>query len=121
MNRIIAVDFDGTLCQNAWPGIGEARCGVIDYVLDMQMTGAKLILWTNRTGKQLEEAVKWCAARGLAFDAVNENLPEVVAWFGGDTRKVYADEYLEDKAVLPDEVERKYARVRRRRRRACIG
>ena len=57
IDHIIAVDFDGTLCENAWPGIGEARGGVIDYVLGQQMTGAKLILWTNRKGERLEEAV----------------------------------------------------------------
>ena len=110
-DRIIAVDFDGTLCENAWPGIGEARSGVLDYVLGQQMTGAKVILWTCRKGEKLEEALKWCAARGLAFDAVNENLPEIVQRFGGDTRKVYADEYLEDKAVRPEDVEGKRRRV----------
>lgn len=110
-DRIIAVDFDGTLCENAWPGIGPARAGVIDYVLGEQMTGAKLILWTNRKGERLDEAVKWCAARGIAFDAVNENLPEIVQRFGGETRKVYADEYLDDKALLPDSVEKRRKRV----------
>ena len=110
-DRIIAVDFDGTLCENAWPGIGEARGGVIDYVLGQQMTGAKIILWTNRAGSRLEEALKWCAARGLAFDAVNENLPEVVQRFGGDTRKIYADEYLDDRALNPVDVEKRRKRV----------
>ena len=108
---IIAVDFDGTLCENAWPGIGEARGGVIDYVLGQQMTGAKLILWTNRRGERLDEAVRWCVARGIAFDAVNENLPEIVERFGGDTRKVFADEYLDDKAVRPESVEKRRKRV----------
>lgn len=108
---IIAVDFDGTLCENAWPEIGPARAGVIDYVLGEQMTGAKLILWTCRKGERLQEAVKWCAARGLAFDAVNENLPEIVERFGGDCRKIFADEYLEDKAVLPDTVKRQRRRI----------
>ena len=110
-DRISAVDFDGTLCENAWPGIGPARAGVIDYVLGQQMTGAKLILWTNRRGEKLAEAMKWCAARGIAFDAVNENLPEIIERFGGDTRKVFADEYLDDKAVLPESVERKRRRI----------
>jgi hypothetical protein len=110
-DHIIAVDFDGTLCENAWPGIGPARAGVIDYVLGQQMTGAKLILWTNRKGEKLEEAVRWCAALGIAFDAVNENLPYIIEKFGGDTRKVFADEYLDDKAVLPEAVEKKRRRV----------
>ena len=110
-DTIIAVDFDGTLCENAWPGIGEARAGVIDYVLGQQATGAKLILWTNRVGERLDEAVKWCAAHGLIFDAVNENLPEIVEAFGGDTRKVFANEYLDDRAVLPECVEKRRKRI----------
>ena len=110
-DRIIAVDFDGTLCENAWPGIGAARSGVLDYVLGQQATGAKIILWTNRKGERLEEALKWCAVRGLAFDAVNENLPEVVRRFGGDTRKVFADEYLDDRAKRPEEVEGRRKRI----------
>lgn len=99
MNRIIAVDFDGTLCCNAWPEIGEENEAVLDYVKHQQRTGAKLILWTNRAGDRLEKAVAWCAERGLVFDAVNENLPEIIQRFGGDTRKVFADEYLDDKAI----------------------
>ena len=99
MNRIIAVDFDGTLCYNAWPDIGAENEAVMDYVKHQRATGAKLILWTNRVGERLDEAVAWCRDRGLEFDAVNENLPEIVARFGGESRKVYADEYLDDKAV----------------------
>lgn len=110
-DRIIAVDFDGTLCENAWPGIGEARNGVIDYVLAQKDTGAKIILWTNRNGERLDEALRWCAERGLEFDAVNENLPEVIQMFGRDTRKVYADEYLDDKAVNPSDVETTRRRI----------
>ena len=116
MNRIIAVDFDGTLCESAWPSIGAAKTGVIDYLLDQQRTGAKLILWTCRTGQRLDEAVQWCAAKGLMFDAVNENLPEMIRAFGGDCRKISADVYLEDKALLPDVVERDFAHFRRRKR-----
>ena len=113
-NKIIAVDFDGTLFEQMeekdWPTPGAPRQAVIDYVLEQQMTGAKLILWTNRKGERLEEAVRWCAARGIAFDAINENLPYNIQKFAGDTRKVFADEYLDDRAKRPEEVE-----VRRKR------
>lgn len=33
------------------------------------------------------------------FDAVNENLPEMVEWYGNDSRKVHADCYIDDKCV----------------------
>ena len=100
-DKIIAVDFDGTLCKNAWPDIGEPIQFVIDYVLDEQKKGAKLILWTNRHDSKLEEAVAWCEDHHLVFDAVNENLPEIIEAFGGDTRKVFANEYLDDRALTP--------------------
>lgn len=104
---IIAVDFDGTLCFNAWPEIGPPRQGVIDYIIRQQKDGAKIILWTNRKGERLEAAVRWCADHGITLDAVNENLPEIVERFGGDTRKVFANIYLDDRAVLPESVEKR--------------
>ena len=97
--KIIAVDFDGTLCENAWPEIGEPRKAVIDYVLKEQREGARLILWTNRSGNALSAAVKWCAKQGIVFNAVNENLPDVTQAFGNDCRKVFANEYIDDRAI----------------------
>ena len=75
---IIAVDFDGTLCVSKWPEIGEPRFGVIAYCIAARATGSRLILWTNRTGKELEAAVEWCRGHHLEFDAVNENLQTVL-------------------------------------------
>lgn len=113
---IIAVDFDGTLCVNAWPEIGRPRSEVIDHVRSARANGAKLILWTNREGERLQEALSWCADHQLDFDAVNENLPEMVRRFGGDSRKVYADVYIDDRAVLPEMYERRRRRPMRGRR-----
>lgn len=99
-NKIIAVDFDGTLCENKFPEIGEPRQDIIRAVLIKQKAGAKLILWTCRTGVMLQNAVEWCKEQGLQFDAVNENLPEIIESFGGDTRKIFANEYWDDLAVM---------------------
>lgn len=115
---IIAVDFDGTLCVNRWPDIGPPRESVVKYVRQQQRDGARLILWTNRRDERLEEAVAWCREQGITFDAVNENLPEIVERFGGDCRKVFADVYLDDRAMRPEEAERRsrFARTVRRGR-----
>lgn len=96
---IIAVDFDGTLCKSKWPEIGAANDDAIRALLRRKARGDKIILWTCRRGELLEQAVKWCNERGLHFDAVNANLPEHIAEYGDDTRKVFADEYWDDKAV----------------------
>lgn len=102
--RIIAVDFDGTLCRDCYPGIGEANERLIRRLKELRAQGDRLILWTCRNGKQLEEALFFCMMRGLVFDAVNENLPEIIEEFGGDSRKILADLYIDDRCVVPWEM-----------------
>lgn len=102
MNRdytIIAVDFDGTLCECRYPEIGEPNVALIDQLKQMQSGGTKLILWTCRTDEHLDAAVQWCVLHGLVFDAINENIPEMVEYWGNDGRKVFADIYIDDKMV----------------------
>lgn len=96
--RVIAVDFDGVLCEDQWPQIGPEKKDIIELAKYRKQAGAALILWTCRCGEQLDEAVSWCRERGLEFDAVNENLPERVAFYGSESRKISADEYWDDKA-----------------------
>ena len=58
-------------------------------------------MWTCRCGKDLEDAVEWCKTQGLVFDLINENVPENVEKFGNDSRKIFAHEYIDDKATNP--------------------
>lgn len=97
--KIIAVDFDGTLCESAWPEIGAPKRNWIDRAIAERKRGSKLILWTCREGEKLDKAVEWCKQFGLEFDAVNENLQEQNELYGNDSRKIGADEYWDDKAV----------------------
>ncbi len=99
MSKIIAVDFDGTLCENRWPGIGEPNWGAIHKLREEQANGAKIILWTCREDEMLRDAVSACERWGLNFDAINENLQEQKEKYGNDSRKIGADEYWDDKAV----------------------
>lgn len=97
MSYIIAVDFDGTLCENMYPEIGKPNSVLIDDLKMRKNNGVKLILWTCRVGDKLEQAIDWCRYHGLIFDAVNQNLPEIVESFGGDCRKIFAHEYIDDR------------------------
>lgn len=97
--KVIAVDFDGCLCENRWPEIGRANVAAIGALILRRAHGDKVILWTCRSGELLEAAVCWCAKRGLLFDGINENLTEHIEQYGNDCRKVWADEYWDDKAV----------------------
>lgn len=108
---IVAVDFDGTLCEPKFPAIGAPKTKIINAVKEYKSFGWKIILWTCRNNQYLTEAIEWCKQQGLEFDAINENLPEVEEMFGGYTRKLYADAYIDDKNVLVEEVDRSGIRV----------
>ena len=97
--RAIAIDFDGTICKNKYPDIGEPNWNIINQARLEQKYGAGLILWTCREGELLSTAIKACAEWGLRFDAVNDSLPEWKEHFGSDCRKIGADEYWDDKAI----------------------
>jgi len=98
--KIIAVDFDGCLVTDRFPNIGEPIPETVAAVKAAIARGDKVILWSCRMGRNLTTAVLYCRDYlGIVFDAVNENLPEVIARFGSDCRKIYADEYWDDKAV----------------------
>ena len=95
----IAIDFDGTLCEDAWPDIGKPRTEVIQAAKNHKEHGHKLILWTCREGEMLDAALEWCKGYWLEFDAVNANLPERIEAYRNDCRKISADEYWDDKTV----------------------
>lgn len=97
--RCIAVDFDGTICVDAYPDIGAPRQNVIQRAKQAREDGVELVLWTCREGQLLADALKACAEWGLEFDAVNDNPPRRVAFYGTNPRKVGADEYWDDHAV----------------------
>lgn len=99
--KVIAVDFDGCICEQKWPEIGEPNWVVINALKKEKEIGTKLILWTCRCDDKLDDAIKACTSWGLVFDAVNENVPERNAVYGNsDPRKISADEYWDDKAVV---------------------
>ena len=100
--KIIAVDFDGTLCFSNWPELGDPNDVLIAYLKEWKKQGNKLILWTCRAGEALENAVSWCRDHQLEFDAINDNLPEIIEMYGTNSRKITCDYYIDDRAILPD-------------------
>ena len=98
--KIVAIDFDGTLVEDKFPRIGRAYPEMFWLVRKLQQNGVRVILWTSRDHSNLMEAVTFCReVHGIVFDAINENIKEVQEMFHNDTRKVYADLYIDDKAI----------------------
>jgi len=98
---VLAVDFDGTLCHDKYPEIGEERKQVVEFVRHAKALGVKVILWTLREGALLGSALVWCVERGLIFDAVNDNTEDRKALYGNNPRKVGYDELWDDRATWP--------------------
>ena len=100
---IIAVDFDGTIVEHRYPDIGKEIPFAFQTLKQLNDDGHSLILWTYRSGKELEEAVKFCERKGLQFYAVNKNYPEEV-FDSSISRKINADIYIDDRNYggLPD-------------------
>ena len=97
-SKIIAVDFDGTIVEHAYPAIGKEMLFAFATLKEMQKKGHKLILWTFRSGPLLDEAVEYCRKNGIEFYAVNRNYPEEEL---NETisRKVNADIFIDDRNV----------------------
>ncbi|UKK50183.1 hypothetical protein L6472_09100 [Prevotella sp. E13-17] len=102
---IIAVDFDGTIVKHRYPAIGEEIPFAIDTLKMLINDRHRLILWTVREGKLLEEAINWCRQRGIEFYAVNKDYPEETTsnneYF---SRKLKVDVWIDDRNLggLPD-------------------
>lgn len=94
---IYAIDFDNTLAITRFPEIIAPNKKMVAFAKTVKAQGHKIILWTSRAGADLENAVEWCRLQGIVFDAVNEPLPEQIKRWGNDTRKIYADYYIDDK------------------------
>ncbi len=94
----IAVDFDGTIVEHEYPKIGKEMLFAFETLKELQKQKHQLILWTYRSGKELDEAVDYCLNKGIEFYAVNKNYPEEVL----DeyiSRKIDADIYIDDRNV----------------------
>jgi hydroxymethylpyrimidine pyrophosphatase-like HAD family hydrolase len=95
---IIAIDFDGTIVEHRYPFIGRIRPFAFETMEALQIRGHRLILWSHRAGKKLDEAVKFCNSHGIEFYAVNKNYPEE-EWDENDSRKILADIYIDDRNI----------------------
>ena len=95
---LIAVDFDGTIVDDAYPKIGKTRIFAFETLKRLQNDGHRLILWTYRSGSRLDEAVEFCKENGITFYAVNQSFPEE-KYDERKSRKINADLFIDDRNI----------------------
>jgi histidinol phosphatase-like enzyme len=97
--KILAIDFDGTIVEDKYPHIGELKDGAKYYINKFKEDGYKVILWSSRNGIPLLKAIEFLTKEGITFDEYNNSCRENVAKYGEDTRKIFADVYIDDKCI----------------------
>jgi 8-oxo-dGTP pyrophosphatase MutT (NUDIX family) len=94
---VIAIDFDGTICEEKeYPDFGDFLPGAVEALKELARQGHNLILWTCRPGEEAQRIFKHCLNAGIPFKSVNQNL------FNGELhnyKKILADIYIENRDV----------------------
>ena len=93
---IINIDFDGTIVEHRYPDIGNGVPGAISVITQLWLEGHKLILWTMRSGEELDAAVDYLNGYGVPLYGVNEN-PDQWSWT--ESPKAYAHITIDDSAL----------------------
>ena len=94
----IAVDFDGTIVEDDYPNIGKEKLFAFETLIKLQEKGHRIILWTYRSGKSLDNAIGYCKEKGIEFYAVNKSFPEEEFEIGY-SRKISADLFIDDRNI----------------------
>ena len=101
---IIAIDFDGTIVADQYPEIGQLKPNAKEVISKLKQEGHYIIIWTCRTSHRMHQVHDFLLEQQIPFDRINKSNPDNVAKYGLDTRKVYADVYIDDKSIteLPE-------------------
>jgi hypothetical protein len=94
-DAVIAIDFDGTVVTHAYPDVGM-DIGAVPVLRELVDNGCRLILYTMRSGRLLDDAVAWFAKQRIPLYSVNTN-PDQAEWTASP--KVYANLYIDDSAL----------------------
>lgn len=101
----IAVDFDGTCVENAFPEVGKSMPGAAETIKLLQQAGHEVFLWTCREDYSddmyLLQALSWAEMHGIEFNGINQDPNNPFLRLGGPDgkhqRKILADVYIDDK------------------------
>lgn len=92
----IAVDFDGTIVTHEYPYIGKPVPHAIETLQELVSKGHEIILWTMRSGRELDKAVEYLRKNNIPLYGINEN-PKQKSWTLSP--KAYAPIYIDDAAL----------------------
>ncbi len=94
VNKLLAIDLDGTLCEGQFWGEGEPepKQEMIDKVWEWYKKGAHIIIYTARAPKYYPQTLAWLVKYEVPFHGIAMQV------------KIGADCYLDDKALNIEDV-----------------
>jgi 8-oxo-dGTP pyrophosphatase MutT (NUDIX family) len=99
----VCVDFDGTLAKVQKPfdpaTVGKPRRRVVRLVRLLKEKGCRVIVWTVRGDTKV--VGRWLRRNRVPYDYINTNPDQPP----GSSGKLYADVYLDDKAVNAEDAD----------------
>lgn len=96
---ILAIDFDGTIAEHSWPELGAIRPGAAEYINKLYEEGYYIIIWTCREGEHLDWIADYLNNHKINYHLINEHNRDVFNFYKNDTRKIFADIYIDDKQL----------------------
>lgn len=94
----IATDFDGTIVEHRYPKIGKEIPFATATLRRLQEEGHKIVLWSVREGRLLDEAVEWLSQHGVEVFAANKDYPEEEYGKSRNfSRKLKAEVFIDDR------------------------
>jgi hydroxymethylpyrimidine pyrophosphatase-like HAD family hydrolase len=92
----LAIDFDGTIVEEAFPGLGKMKPEANKYINMLYDQGCMILINTCRTGGYEADAENFLRRMGIKYHYINCNLPQSIEYFKQDCRKLSADVYIDD-------------------------
>lgn len=107
VDPVIAVDFDGTLCEHEFPGIGKVKAGAKEALMMFKALGYTIVIWSCRSchwnydvfggdpsqpvleREKIKDMVAFLQREGIPYDIIDD----------GSKGKPLADFYIDDKAI----------------------
>ena len=91
----LILDFDGTVVTHDYPSIGK-DIGAIPVLKELVRNNHKLILFTMRSGKELDDAVEWFKTNDIPLYGIQKN-PTQHEWT--TSPKAYGQLIIDDAAL----------------------
>ena len=96
--------FQHPTAASHFPPCGTIKPNAKEVINELYDAGHEIIIWTCRCDEPAEMAKQFLDGHGIKYHKFNEHMDRLIEQYGNDTRKIWADIYIDDKQLggLPD-------------------